>query len=64
MVECMKKGFSFSVDVKGFLNAVDDMNKYVSKEVTKEIKKEINKTLQVANRRAENIENSKINFRK
>ena len=60
MVECMKKGFSFSVDVKGRLNAIDDINKYVSKEVTKEIKKEINKTLQVANRRAENIENSKI----
>ena len=37
----MQKGFSFSVDVKGWLNAVDDINKYVSKEVTKEIKKEI-----------------------
>lgn len=56
----MKTGFSFSVDVKGWLEAVNDIKKEVNKEVTKTIKKEINKTLQVANRRAENIENSKI----
>lgn len=56
----MKKNFSFSADVKGWLESVNDINKEVNKEVTKTIKKEINKTLQVANRRAENIENSKI----
>lgn len=56
----MQKGFSFSVNVKGWLEAVNDIKKTVNKEVTKEIKKEINKTLQVANRRAENVENSKL----
>lgn len=56
----MQNGFSFSVNVKGWLEAVNDIKKTVNKEVTKEIKKEINKTLQVANRRAQNIENSKL----
>lgn len=55
-----QSGFSFSVDIKGWLNAINEMNEYTKKETAKIIKKEINRTLQTANRRAQNIENSKI----
>lgn len=57
----MAKTYAFSSFIKEWLNDTtvnQDVKKQI--EIAKQIKKEINKTLQVANRRAENIENSKL----
>ena len=57
----MAKTYAFSSFIKEWLNDTTvstDLKKQI--EIAKQIKKEINRTLQVANRRAENIENSKL----
>lgn len=49
----MAKTYAFSSVIKEWLNNVEEEKKKI-------IKKEINRVLQIANRRAENIENSKV----
>lgn len=49
----MAKTYSFSPFIKEWLKRIEEDEKYI-------VKKEINRLLQIANRRAENIENSKI----
>lgn len=49
----MAKTYAFSSVIKEWLNNVEEVKKKI-------IKKEINRVLQIANRRAENIENSKV----
>lgn len=49
----MAKTYGFSPFIKEWLNRIEEDKKYI-------VKKEINRLLQIANRRAENIENSKI----
>lgn len=49
----MVKTYAFSSVIKEWLNNVEEEKKKI-------IKKEINRVLQIANRRAENIENSKV----
>ncbi len=49
----MAKTYTFSSVIKEWLNNVEEEKKKI-------IKKEINRVLQIANRRAENIENSKV----
>lgn len=49
----MAKVYAFSSVIKEWLNNVEEEKKKI-------IKKEINRVLQIANRRAENIENSKV----
>lgn len=56
----MSKIYVFSLDIKNWLNNPNQGNIKQQLLVAKQIKAEINKTLQVANRRAENIENSKL----
>lgn len=56
-----KKSFSFSDIVKVYISRdfnKEDISREIQDIAMKEVKKEINKTLQVANRRLQNIENS------
>lgn len=56
----MSKIYVFSLDIKNWLDNPNRGNNKQQLLVARQIKSEINKTLQVANRRAENIENSKL----
>lgn len=56
----MIKNFSFSVDLKGLLKSIEEAQEWAQQETAKLIKQEINHTLQVANRRLQNIEKSGV----
>lgn len=56
----MSKIYVFSLNIKNWLNNPNRGNNKQQLLVARQIKSEINKTLQVANRRVENIENSKL----